>query len=240
MIVVWVAACGGDKMVDDTTGDDTEGATTVDGTIGVSSTPTTGDASAPTTTGVETTGGGSGTGDVTTGVVTTGEVTSGGFTTGAPDDPDATLCRAFCDRRPECGLPEGDAMCMEACLAELDLRDTQCHERTTSMFECFSELACAQYVPLATDGDPGPCDGLVDQVEFVCGLEGCDAGGGIDEDGGCSFTKSCRGEPLRRMECDLTTCTCFVEDEPFATCPVEDACVDPHASAKRAEACCDF
>ena len=46
--------------------------------------------------------------------------------------------------------------------------------------------------------------------------------------------------PIRRIVCDATTCTCFVEDEPFATCPVEDACVEVHETAKRAMECCDF
>ena len=68
----------------------------------------------------------------------------------------------------------------------------------------------------------------------------CDAGGGINDDTGCTFNKICADMPIRRIVCDATTCTCFVEDEPFATCPVEDACVEVHETAKRAMECCDF
>ncbi len=231
-MAVCTAACGDEKN-----GGDVTGAGTTDDTIGMSSTPTTGERPASTTseTGDETTAG------MTGGGPTTGAVTTEAATTGAPVDPDAqSLCQAFCDKRPVCELPPDEEACMQGCLAELAERDPGCGEATRSLFECFVELACAQYVPLATDGDPGPCDGYVDYQTFVCDLGGCDAGGGIHDDMGCSFEKICPDAPLRRMECDAMTCTCFLEDEPFATCDVEDACAEVYASALRAKECCGF
>lgn len=233
MMVLWVLACGEDKNMDGSTSDGTTG-----DTGGMSSTPTTGETPAPTT---SATGDAPTTGGPTTGEATTDAATTDPATTGPADPATPAPCQAYCDKSTMCGLPPGGPECIDVCTEELTVPDMKCAVASADMFVCLADLPCHQFLAFVDEGDPGPCEGLVEQQRFVCGLEGCDVGGGIkDGDAGCEFTRACRGQPIMRMDCDTTTCTCFAGEDPIATCPVEDACLDANASAERAELCCGF
>jgi len=172
---------------------------------------------------------------------TGGEATSDGpdETTGEAPPELLPECQALCDKSAACGLGGDDEGCVVGCSEQYAAETQVCADATSAYLSCMAALSCEEI--LGSLEEPGPCPAEADQRDAVCGTgnDFCGVGwGGFDE--ACDLEIDCRGEPLRRMLCDLETCTCLVDDEQTGSCAAEAICDDLDALKEKGATCCGF
>lgn len=248
-------ACGDPKPqttedTDASSGSSASSGEATDGTVGMSSAPTTGDVTATTD------GSDSMTSSVTTSAGTTTSATDGNATedpattsasttaseTTGPVDPDiAEHCNVVCGQLVECKVMDDLATCISECSAGFSDADPACTAANSELLACIETLDCAQIVAFFVDEDPGPCAKQFEAQNLACQSNECIGSIGSNEQGTeCSITSECANEPILEMNCDATTCTCTSGGEKTGECPSEGVCGDIDLLDTKAEACCGF
>lgn len=248
-------ACGDPKPqttedTDASSGSSASSGEATDGTVGMSSAPTTGDVTATTD------GSDSMTSSVTTSAGTTTSATDGNATedpattsasttaseTTGPVDPDiAEHCNVVCGQLVECKVMDDLATCISECSAGFSDADPACTAANGELLTCIETLNCAQIVAFFVDEDPGPCAKQFEAQNLACQGNECIGSIGSNEQGTeCSITSECANEPILEMNCDATTCTCTSGGEKTGECPSEGVCEDINLLGGKAEACCGF
>lgn len=229
--LICAVACNPEKNeteADASSGD--EGAS--EGTVGMSSTPTTGE-------GGLTTGGSVG-------------ATEGGME-GTDEGPGETgpgetgqafgVCEAFCDKGPMCGLEPGGAACVEFCEMQIDGVDAACGAASEALFECVVDMTCEEFLAFVNGEDPGPCLDEGEAQEDACqgSMDECEVGAGGDIMGTeCEWTKMCPDTMTVTMHCDTEACTCMVGEEMVGMCDAEGICAELDGIEDKAAVCCGF
>lgn len=245
LLALTLPACGDDK--NDSTGDSTGGSGSAstgeatDTTLGMSSTPTTGD---PDTT---TAGSDSQTG-TTTAATTADSAGSGttadpGTSTGGvdPNPAIAALCASVCERFIECKAMDDVAACTAECTDGLGFSEGECIDTSTALLACIGEMTCEQVLVFLNDEDPGPCIKEFAAQGMACMGNECSGSIGSNEQGTeCSISSECPDQPALEMTCDTTTCTCTVDGAPTGECPADGVCMDIAGISAKSEACCGF
>jgi hypothetical protein len=99
--------------------------------------------------------------------------------------------------------------------------DDQCLAAELLFDECVLGLTCEEFSHLL-EGFPEPYPCQEEQAASCQEGNECSVGVGVGEnEGECSVTVSCEGEPEQSVECDGMTCTCFLDG--FET----GGCADP-------------
>lgn len=249
-------ACGDPKPqttedTDASSGSSASSGEATDGTVGMSSAPTTGDVTATTD------GSDSMTSSVTTSAGTTTSATDGNATedpattsastttaseTTGPVDPDiAEHCNVVCGQLVECKVMDDLATCISECSAGFSDEDPACTAANSELLACIETLNCPQIVAFFVDEDPGPCAKQFEAQNLACQGNDCVGSIGSNEQGTeCSITSECANEPILEMNCDATTCTCTSGGEKTGECPSEGVCEDINLLGGKAEACCGF
>jgi hypothetical protein len=242
------AACGDDK---NTTGgsSDTGVASTgglTDGTVGVSSEPTTGGADGTAEGTAEGTAGMT-TADATS---TTSEpnptevdptTTEPGTTTGPVDPGIVDGCMALCSKAVECEIMQDIATCTAECSDGFGDAEGQCKKATKDFLECVAGMTCEELTALFGEEDPGQCAAQQTAQSEACG-EGdlCGVAIGSNPEGTeCSMQIECEGQPVQSIECTTDVCTCFEGEDIVGMCPAEGVCMGGDVQAKGAD-CCGF
>lgn len=257
LLALTLPACGdGNKVTE--TGDDsgtagnsnTEAGT--DSTVGMSSSPTTGEIPVTTTDDSQT-------GDVpqtASSSVSATEDSAGSATTVGPDDTTATSdgdstgevdpqiaehCATVCAKFVECkAMPDQDA-CTAACTDNLGGEAPACSDANLALLTCIEGMTCEEVTAFLEDELPGPCAAQLEAVETECGGNECIGSVGTNEDGTeCSISSECPDMPAQTMSCDQKTCTCTVGDEQTGECPAMNVCAAIEDLEAKAKDCCGF
>lgn len=244
LVSLLICACNPDKG--DTAGDTTSGETgSSDGTVGMSSNPTTGDVGASSSS--------AGSDSVTASASATsleGSSDEGPGETGGTEGTDTgnseseggtgNLCKDFCAKGDECGSAPGGAMCPGICAEGLQM-GPECGDAFAALLECSLGMTCEEYTALIEDEDPGPCaEEFAAQMEACAGSE-CEGSVGTNPDGTeCEYSVSCPDTMTMTMNCDVTTCTCLLGDEVVGECAAEMVCMDLGGIDTKAADCCGF
>lgn len=243
LVSLLICACNPDKG--DTAGDTTSGEEgSSDGTVGMSSNPTTGEVSA--------TSSGSGSDSVTASASATsleGSSDEGPGETGGSEGTDTgseseggtgNLCKDFCDKGDECGEAPGGAMCKMFCMEGLQM-GPECGDAFAALLECTLGMTCEEYNAFIADDEPGPCAAEFAAQTEACAGDVCEVGVGGNPDGTeCEYVESCPDTMTQTMTCDVTTCTCLLGDEVVGECAAEMVCLDLGEIETKALDCCGF
>jgi len=243
LVSLLICACNPDKG--ETAGDTTSGEEgSSEGTVGMSSNPTTGEEEASSSS--------SGSDSVTASASATSLDGSddGTADTGGSDGTDtgdsgsesgtSSLCEEFCAKGAECGEAPGEEMCPMFCVEGLEA-GPECGGAFAALLECSLGMTCEEYVALIEGDDPGPCAEEFAAQMKACAGEVCEVGVGGNPDGtACGYTVSCPDTMTMTMDCDVQTCTCLLGDEVVGECPAEGVCEDFEGIEAKAEECCGF
>lgn len=246
LLALSLPACGDDK--NNSTGDSTGGSGSAstgeatDSTIGMSSSPTTGDTDTSAGSGSQSA---SGTTTSATTADSAGSATSVGTDTGTtggdPDPAVAALCASVCARFIECMVMDDVDTCTAECTGELGFGEAMCIDTSAALLACVGEMTCEQIGLFLNDEDPGPCIKEFAAQGTACMSNECTGSVGSNEQGTeCSISSECPNQPVLEMTCDATTCTCTEGGAPTGECPADGVCMDIAGISAKAEACCGF
>lgn len=247
LVPALLLACGVKRGDDLDPGDESSSG---GGTLGASSTPTTGEA-ATLDPSIGTMGTGSAdppddsiggstavdTGD-TQGTITT-NATSVGDSEGSTGGPG--VCEALCAAELACGLVDEVTACELACHAELDGLAGVCASATEAALGCFAGLECELLAEALTGMGATPCSAAAQARDLACEPQECNLGAGGDEGGAtCMLIIDCQGEPLREMKCDTQTCVCLEDGVKIGGCEARGVCDDLSTVQDHGPECCGF
>jgi hypothetical protein len=226
-----LAACNPDKG--DTEAASTSGDASSGETLGMSSSPTTGDVPATSTSTTLMT-------DTRGSESEVGSDVSSDPDTGESETGSSDVCQAFCDKGSRCGEEPGGAQCTTFCMESV-LGPEPCAPAFTALIECAAGMTCEEYLALIEDEEPGSCAAeFAAQMKACAGNECTVSVGGDDRGMECEYTRSCPDTQEVSMSCDLTTCTCFVGPDEVAMCDAEGVCLDFDALEATVAECCGF
>ena len=260
LLALTLPACGdGNKLTDsDTDANSTSAGTeaSTDSTVGMSSSPTTGEVpvTATTTDGsdsqtsdvhtassVSTTEDSAGSATTTEGPIETTSATSDSESTGEVDPQIAEHCASVCAKFIECKVMDDQDACTAECTENLGDEDPTCSEADLALLTCVEGMTCEQVTAFVMEEDPGPCADQLVAAEAACGGNECIGSVGTNEDNTeCSISTECPDEPAQTMTCDLKTCTCTVGDMKTGECPAMNVCAAIEELEAKSQKCCGF
>lgn len=247
-LIVLLAACGDDKQ--QSTGDNSSsgasassGESEGDSTIGMSSTPTTGDDPVMTGSDSKASDSGTTTDDSAGGLTTTGlpDTTTASGTTGGVDPEIAQRCADVCGKFIECKVMDNLDTCTQDCLDNFGQTEGACLAAGDDALACVAGMTCEQVQNLMLNDDPGPCAPQFEAQSMACAGNECTGSVGGNEQGTeCSVSTDCPGDPLLEMNCDTVTCTCLSGGEKTGECPADGVCMSVDLLDAKSQACCGF
>src|SRR5690606_3704010 len=126
------------------------------------------------------------------------------------------LCADACEVFEGCLGPYPE--CVAECVDHHGFEDRECLAKEIGFTQCLAGLDCEELAQVMDEEPPFPCQA---ELEATCGSPGgeCLVGVGQSENPGeCSISVTCDGEPERSVECDGSSCTCYVDDQEVGGC----------------------